>query len=478
MVQLRLDRNVTGSIVLERFLVLAMACLVVLCWGVVCVVSRRPGELALVVFLAASAIMVVATAVTVWRFHRSGQRIPFIWLFLSALLLRLLSLYGDPLFEDDYYRYLWDGYQTVATGDPYSIAPAVFFDRDVPEIFEPVLSLINYPEIASVYGPVTQWVFALGYLIDAAKVWPLQLLAGLADLVVLVLLYRLGARNALLFYAWSPLLLKEFSLTAHPDIFAILAVVASMFAVKKQQAGLAGIALGLGFGAKVFAILVLPYLLASRLSLRHWVSLIVSFALMLIAITLWYGSLVIWVPEGLRAMADSWLFNAGLYLVLLKFFEFQTIKYILLAGFFCYGLVTFGRRILRLLRLQNERNEPVSAQISVDQLANAQWVDSPSAFRGDWLFLVFLLALPVINPWYVAWLLPFATLYPRWWTWVLSYCCLLSYWHGANAGISGAGSLWLPTAVVAVEYLTVIVVTGIAWLITRRLPGYREYAGA
>ena len=486
MVQLRVDGNDTGSIVLERYLVFAMTCLALLCWGVICVVSRRPGDMALVVFLAASATMIAATAVTVWRFHRTGQRIPFIWLFLSALLLRLLSLYGEPLFEDDYYRHLWDGYQTVVTGDPYSIAPAVFFDLDVPEIFEPVLSLSNYPEIASVYGPVTQWVFALGYLIDAAKVWPLQMLAGLADLAVLVLLYRLGARNVLLFYAWSPLLLKEFSLTAHPDIFAILAMVVSMYAVKKQRAWLAGIALGLGFGAKVFAILVLPYLLSSRLSLRHWVSLIAGFVVTLVAITLWYGSLVIWVPEGLRAMADSWLFNAGLYLLLLNFFEFQTIKYILLGGFFLYGLVTFARRILRLLRLRNEKNNEVATQAPLEPSANLQWVESASAFRGDWLFLVFLLALPVINPWYVAWLLPFATLYPRWWTWVLSYCCMLSYWHGANAGISGAGSLWLPPVVVAVEYLAVVAVTGIAWFLTRRffvrrfssLDRYREFTGA
>ena len=142
--------------------------------------------------------------------------------------------------------------------------------------------------------------------------------------------------------------------------------------------------------------------------------------------------------------------------------------------------------MLRLLRLRNKNNYEVGAQTSLEQSADLQWVESASAFRGDWLFLVFLLALPVINPWYVAWLLPFATLYPRWWTWVVSYCCLLSYWHGANAGISGAGSLWLPPAVVAVEYLAVMAVTAIAWFLTRRifvrrfssLERYREFTGA
>lgn len=474
MVQPQVDRNVTHSIELNRFLVFATTFLVLLSWIVVCVVSRRPGEMALVLFLAASAVIMVATAMTVWWYHRAGKKMPFIWIFLSALLLRLISLYGEPLFEDDYFRYLWDGYQTVLTQDPYSLAPALFFDRDVPEVFEDILSLINYPEIASVYGPVTQWIFAVGYLIDAAKVWPLQLMAGMADLAVLVILYRLGARNALLFYAWSPLLLKEFSLTAHPDIYAILAVMVSLYLAKMRLAWLAGVALALGFGAKVFAILVLPYLLSSLLSLRYWISLMGAFVMTLLAITLWYGSLLIWVPEGLKAMADSWLFNAGLYLVLLNFFEFQTIKLMLLAGFFIYGLFTVAGRLLRLKNAAANQNAEIAVPVK-------EWRSSQWGFRGDWLYLVFLLALPVINPWYVTWLLPFAALYPRVWPWLLSYGCLLSYWHGANAGITGAGSLWLPPAVVAVEYISVMALAAIAWILSRRfseLAAYREITGS
>jgi len=175
----------------------AMTVLVMACWVAVCIMSQRPGIYALGFFLSAAAIMLFATIVVVRRYHLAGQRIPFLWIFLSAALLRLVSLIGVPLFEDDYFRYLWDGFQTVTTQDPYTLAPAVFFDRDVPEIFEPILSLINYPEIATVYGPVTEWFFALGYLLSPGQVWPLQLFAGMADLAVLWLLYRLGAGNAL-----------------------------------------------------------------------------------------------------------------------------------------------------------------------------------------------------------------------------------------------------------------------------------------
>jgi len=331
---------------------------------------------------------------------------------------------------------------------------------------EPILSLINYPEIATVYGPVTEWVFALGYLLDPGEVWPLQLFAGMADLLVLLLLYRLGAGNALLFYAWSPLLLKEFSLTAHPDIFAILGLVGSIYALSRRHTLMAGVFLGLGFGAKVFAILALPYLLSVKWSPRFWVSFIGAFSLTLLVITLWFGRVQIWVPEGLLAMADSWLFNAGLYLLLLNFFEFQTLKALLLAVFVSYGLITVLLRLRRLLS-----NTPKA------EIRGVGWLATGFSFRGDWLYLVFMLALPVINPWYIAWILPFATLYPRCWSWALSYFVLFAYWYGSNAGISGAGSLQLPVSVIVVEYSAVLIVAIAAWIAARRWPLYRKFSG-
>ena len=458
MVQSEYHNNVTQTGLDCRFMLLMMSVLVLLCWAVICVISREPTANALINFLSLSAVMVVASATVVWRYHRAGMRIPFLWILLSAALLRLFALGGEPLFEDDQFRYLWDGYQTVTTQDPYTLAPAEFFDRDVPEKFEPILSLINYPDIATVYGPVAQWVFALGYLTDAAKLWPLQLFGGLADLLILVLLFRLGAGNALLLYAWSPLLLKEFALTAHPDVYAILGVIASVILLKRQHIILAGIALGLAFGAKVFAVLALPYLLSGYWSLKNWVLLIASFLVTLLCITFWFGSAQIWAPEGLRAMADSWLFNAGLYLVLLNYLDFQTIKILLLSAFTAYVAVTC---VLRLMRARENRM-PAPANTT-------NWSASVHGFRGDWVFVLFLMALPVINPWYVAWVLPFATLYPRWWSWSLSYCCLISYWYGTYSGATEGVSLQLAPVVVAVEYLAIVAIPLIAVIVIRRV---------
>jgi len=359
---------------------------------------------------------------------------PWVWIVLSACVLRLISLGGTPLFEDDYYRYLWDGYQTVHSGDPYTLAPAVFFDRDVPEVFEPILSLINYPEIATVYGPVNQWLFAAGYLISPAEVWPLQLMSGLADILIMLVLIKLGAGKSLLLYAWSPLILKETSLTAHPDVFAILALMLGVWAAVAGKKFAAGLALAAAVGTKVFAILALPFLLPRMLPIKPWFVIGFGFVVGIIAITASFGSPTIWAPEGLKAMADSWLFNAPVYFLLLNVLGFTQIKFLLL------GILA------------------VTILVSI---AYRTWgATQPHAlFRGDWLFGIFLLCLPVLNPWYVLWVMPFAVLFPSWWAWSSSFAILLSYWQSTKAPTNNSAFFQSAESVVLVQMVVILLVS-------------------
>ncbi len=441
---------------------------VVVLWGCVVFLSRQPTDSALLQFLLLTTAMAVPTLLLLWRCNETKFTLPFWWILISAALLRLMSVAGDPLFEDDYFRYLWDGYQTVTTNDPYTKAPDTFFDQDVPEPFELILSFINYPGIATVYGPVSQWFFGLAYLIAPGEVWPLQLLSGLGDLIIICLISRLGAGNALLLYAWSPLILKEYSLTAHPDVFAVMFAVIGILAAFRRRALVAGFALGLALGAKIFALLIIPFLISSDWSIRFWFRFCTAIVICLTTITAWFGSFRIWVPEGLLAMAESWLFNSPLYYMLLPTLKFQTIKVILITSFTIYAMAVLYRRMRRdyIDHLEGEDPDP-GKSLSSRNGTKTPWNQTKAAFRGDWLFALFLLSLPVINPWYVAWLLPFAALYPRWWSWTASFAILLSYWYGSNVGAIGADSLRLPTGVLLTEYLLIILAPVTVWLVRR-----------
>ena len=85
----------------------------------------------------------------------------------------------------------------------------------------------------------------------------------------------------------------------------------------------------------------------------------------------------------------------------------------------------------------------------------------------NWVFMLFLLSLPVINPWYVAWILPFATLFPRWWSWTASAVVLMSYWYGSYVAATGASALELPLPVIIAEYGLAVLIPLFAWMTGR-----------
>ena len=402
----------------------------------IAIFSHHPGEYALTGFLLLSLLIVSLSVSLVLHFQQENREIPFTFILFTAVAFRLIGFYGYPLFEDDFYRYLWDGFQMATHGDPYTLSPAHYFDQDVPELFEEILSGINFPNIATVYGPVCQWLFALAYELSPGSVWPLQAIAALADIGVLCLLRAMTRHNALLLYAWCPLLIKEFAMTAHPDIVAVLFAVVALYASQRAWPWLVGVTLALAVATKVFAILLLPFLLLAHRNVRYIATTLAGFFLVLALITWSFGTLDIWVPAGLRAMAESWLFNAPLYALLVSVLPFSWAKTILLAAFLLGSLIA-------LIQVNNKASQPGTR--------------SPTPLRGDWLFAGFLLSLPVINPWYFVWLLPFAVLYPTRWVWCGSFAVLLSYWLSTEAADPTQINQWIPTTVMWLECVIILI---------------------
>ena len=59
---------------------------------------------------------------------------------------------------------------------------------------------------------------------------------------------------------------------------------------------------------------------------------------------------------------------------------------------------------------------------------------------------------PVINPWYLIWLLPFAAMFPSAWAWTASVLILLSYVSGINLGDYGLQPYQQPVWVRVLEF--------------------------
>lgn len=389
--------------------------------------SQSYGDASLFNLLSVSGVCAGLCFVT-WSYHwHTKQEVSVYLLLIFAVLFRLIGVASYPVLEDDGFRYLWDGYLSIEYGTPYDYVPADFFDNQyLPERFDDILGLINYPSIATIYGPLCQAVFSLSYLIAPGELWPLQAIFALADLGVILLLLKLARPLWVLLYAWSPLIIKEFAFTAHPDVLGVFFLLLAYTLFRSREFWWVGICVALAAGVKVFAIVLLPFLF--QFNWRAWL----GFCLMVLLLALPWGLTQAWLPEGLKAMSDDWVFNSLIYNILASWLTINTSKLILLAA---YALV-MGIYCYKYLFKNNLK------QIS---------------FRPDLIFLGLFICTPALNAWYLVWLLPFAVIYPSLWAWVASVAILLAYVSGINLPGSNLAPYQVPNWALIIEFGLILI---------------------
>ncbi len=365
------------------------------------VLARRAGEPDLQTFF----LLVAWTSLPVFSLYlycrRRDQSFPLGRLIFWAVAFRICGLAGGPFFEDDFYRYLWDGYRFATTGTPYGVSPEAFFaDPGVPGVLHRVLDGINYPELPTIYAPVTQVVFLLGYWLKPGSITALQLLLIVIDLVTIVLLLRLAPARNVMLYAWCPLVVKEIAFTAHPDGIGVCLLLAAIVLSQNHRWRSTAICLGLAVGAKIFALVLVPFVLVGA-GLGHWALFGVMLAVLYVPFVLQGGTDM----EALLVFAREWEFNSaafGLLTTALQPFHAKLVLGLLCAAFWGYCYFRYSR--------SGTREVP----------------------RGDWLYGALLAASPVINPWYLLWLLPFAAMTPSLSAWTASVVAFLGYVTGLN----------------------------------------------
>lgn len=332
------------------------------------------------------------------------HRFPLIPMLVWGLLFRVLGVLGHPVLEDDYYRYLWDGRTFAVSGNPYTTSPSDYFTHpDVPEEFQKILDRINYPHIPTIYGPMCQYAFLVSYWMAPGQLLPLKLLLVIADIWTIWLLLKLANPVQVLLYTWCPLLIKETAFTAHPETLGVAFLVASLYLRKYAHDSIAAMFAALAVGTKLIAVLLVPFLLC-RAGRKNWA--LFGLSLLVVYLPFWsQGS--VGALHGTAAFLQGWEFNSSGYALLVAVFGGFTAKIL--------GTVLFGAFYLSYLwRYRSNAHAAIP--------------------RGDWLYGVFFALSPVVNPWYLLWLLPFIALFPSCWGITALSAISLSYAHGLSLG--------------------------------------------
>jgi Glycosyl transferase family 2 len=335
---------------------------------------------------------------TLWRWPVASARV----VFAGAVIAHGVTLWGVPAFEDDYFRFIFDGWRTVAAGTPYGITPESFFANPaVPPALGPVLDGVNYPEYPTIYGPVLQFAFAATYALFGADPMGLRLLFMAANLALIAILLRRHAPGHVALYAWNPFVIAETSLHLHPDGLMALAIAAAVM-VSHRRPMLAGALFGMAAGVKLVALAVWPLLIRMRPS-----------ALILAIATLGAAYAVFWVQgqgvgfDSTATFATQWHFNPMLYEALFQAigWDWARLAALVMAGALVVWMHARGRSI---------EDVPLSA-----------------------IFGVILLFAPAVNSWYLLWLLPFAVGRGQIWPFAATAALPLSYITGLNLGDPG-----------------------------------------
>ena len=215
-------------------------------------------------------------------------------------------------------------------------------------------------------------------------------------------------------------------MTAHTDVIAVAALLLATIAWRRERMHLVAVSLALAVASKLFALLMVPLLL--RWAWKYWLIFATAIAALYLPILGGNGPI-----DALSAMAQYWLFNAPLYLLLQSVFDFQALKFVLLILFVVAYALYFFRA--------------------------DYWRTTPRVIpRADLVFIGMLVAMPVFNPWYYIFVLAFAVIYPSAWAWAGSLLVLLAYATGLQLEGTDLELYEQPTWILWLEFVPMILV--------------------
>jgi alpha-1,6-mannosyltransferase len=257
-------------------------------------------------------LLVIATAVA-WRGATLGPG----WVagvLMLGVALRLAAIPARQILSDDAVRYQWDGKVLWHGINPYRYVPG---DPELAQLRTSALdrALVRL-DWRTVYPPLAQVLFALGYALSPGRLIGLQGLMLFCEVLTWLLLLRELRRRGLpraciLLIAWSPLLLFQGYLPGHVDMLMLPFVVLSFVALEAGSPLAAGAALALACLIKPHAVILAPAAVR-QLGVRRSVRFGLVFAGIFVGAYLPFLSAGPSMFSSVGVMARHWAFNGSL----------------------------------------------------------------------------------------------------------------------------------------------------------------------
>jgi hypothetical protein len=209
----------------------------------------------------ASGLLVVAFACYLVALA-CAERIPVRLAIGSIVALHLVALLAPPLFSADVFSYI----DYARLGAIHGLSPYVHGAGDAPG--DAVTRFVGWHDVASPYGPLfTAASYALAHLSVGATLWVYKVIAAVAGLGCVALVWRLAVRTgqeprrAAMLVGLNPLFVLYGVGGAHNDLLMELLVLGAIASALGEHQRSAGAQLALAALTKASAGLVLPFML-------------------------------------------------------------------------------------------------------------------------------------------------------------------------------------------------------------------------
>ena len=326
---------------------------------------------------------------------------------LIGLVFRVMFFDSQPIYENDYKRYLWDGAVTASGENPYIYSPEQIYEASFPGAESPpalatlavmsntadgLTGEINSSALTTIYPPAAQGVFVLAHWIAPFKPWGLQLVFLLIEsLGMLALLAGLKARGLprlwSAIYWLNPLIILTSYNGIHMDVLLVAPLLAALLFVSRRPL-LAGIMLSVAAAIKIWPLLLAPVLFRKwRSQPATYIPVAIMIAV-LTALSLLPMLFALKPQAGLAAYSANWTNSSfifpGLRDAIGLFTEYsdRLARYVIAASLIGFSLW------LGFVKRACEKTLPAHLMI----LAGAFIFLSPTGY--PWYFIWFLMFLP------------------------------------------------------------------------------------
>lgn len=350
----------------------------------------------------------------------------------TAIVCRLVMIYGIEIHENDTYRYVWDGKVMMTGVNPY-LYPPIFAAKKATlgsieeEHYMKLSKLrkesplmykrIGYKSVATIYPPVAQLFFWLSNKLCYDSLIFMKLIFVLVDIcVVIAIVFLLNDKglNPLMsvVYAWSPLVLKEIANSGHYDSLAILGFVCFLLFMERKKENFSSLALSAGILSKFFPVVMLPYLWI-RKKYRLCFCIVLFVCALYLPFLIWNGT-GLRVFSGLLVYAEKWAINGSVFEL------FRSLLACVLLPAKAYILAKLLMALVYILSF---------IYLLYRYAMKDNWMEF-----SFWAIALMFLFSPVADPWYYCWVLPLLCFYPRPSFIMLSGLLVLSYLDFLNPG--------------------------------------------